>query len=80
MAISPILIVVVAFPIVAVGIWLINYGLPTLWHAILTHHTLRNPVHLGKAPAGSLLGPVMTLVLAVYTIALGRALVPETGR
>jgi len=50
-AISPILIVVVAFPIVAVGIWLINYGLPAVWHAILTHHTLRNPVHLPHSVA-----------------------------
>lgn len=43
---SPILIVVVAFPIVAVGIWLINYALPSLWHAWLTHHALHNPVHM----------------------------------
>jgi len=43
---SPILIVVVAFPIVAVGIWLINYALPDLWHALLAHHILRNPVHM----------------------------------
>ena len=44
--ISPILIVVVAFPIVAAGIWLINYGLPDLWHAWFAHHLLRNPAHL----------------------------------
>ena len=44
-AISPLLIVVVAFPIVAAGIWLINYGLPDLWHASVGHHVLRNPVH-----------------------------------
>jgi hypothetical protein len=43
---SPILIVVVAFPIVAVGVWLINYALPDLWHALLVHHVLRNPVHM----------------------------------
>jgi len=43
---SPILIVVVAFPIVAVGIWLINYALPYLWHALFVHHVLRNPVHM----------------------------------
>ena len=43
---SPILIVVVAFPIVAVGIWLINYALPDLWHALFVHHVLRNPVHM----------------------------------
>ena len=43
---SPILIVVVAFPIVAAGIWLINYALPYLWHLILAHHALRNPVHM----------------------------------
>jgi hypothetical protein len=45
-AISPILIVVVAFPIVAAGIWLINYGLPDLWHVWFAHHALHNPVHL----------------------------------
>jgi hypothetical protein len=43
---SPILIVVVAFPIVVAGIWLINYALPYLWHAIFAHHALHNPVHL----------------------------------
>ena len=42
---SPIVIVVVAFPIVAAGIWLINYGLPYLWHAFFGHHLLHNPVH-----------------------------------
>ncbi len=45
-ALSPILIVVVAFPIVAAGVWLINHGLPALWHAWLRHHALHNPVHL----------------------------------
>jgi len=45
-AISPVLIVLVAFPIVAAGIWLINYALPFLWHAILAHHALHNPVHV----------------------------------
>jgi hypothetical protein len=44
--ISPFLIVIVAFPIVAAGIWLINYALPYLWHAWLRHHTLHNPVHM----------------------------------
>jgi hypothetical protein len=44
-AISPLLIVVVAFPVVAAGIWLINYGLPDAWHALFKHHTLHNPVH-----------------------------------
>jgi hypothetical protein len=43
---SPILIVVVAFPIVAAGIWLINYGLPGAWHAAFGHRVLHNPVHL----------------------------------
>src|SRR5215470_16747557 len=42
---SPIVIVVVAFPIVAAGIWLINYGLPYLWHALVGHHVLHNTVH-----------------------------------
>jgi len=44
--ISPILIVVVAFPIVAAGVWLINYALPYVWHAIFAHHILHNPVHM----------------------------------
>jgi hypothetical protein len=44
--ISPFLIVVVAFPVVAAGIWLINYGLPDLWHAWFTHRALHNPVHM----------------------------------
>jgi hypothetical protein len=44
--ISPFLIVVVAFPIVAAGIWLINYALPYLWHAWVRHHALHNPVHM----------------------------------
>jgi hypothetical protein len=43
---SPILIVVAAFPVVAAGIWLINYGLPDLWHAVLAHRALHNPVHM----------------------------------
>ena len=45
-ALSPILIVVVAFPIVAAGIWLINHALPYLWHALFAHGVLHNPVHL----------------------------------
>ena len=44
--ISPILIVVAGFPIVAAGIWLINYALPYVWHAWFSHHVLHNPVHL----------------------------------
>src|ERR1700693_4713020 len=45
--ISPILIVVVALPVVAAGIWLVNYGLPYVWHAWLgQHHALHNPVHM----------------------------------
>jgi hypothetical protein len=43
---SPFLIVVVAFPVVAAGIWLINYGLPDLWHAWFAHRSVHNPVHL----------------------------------
>lgn len=44
--ISPIVIVVVAFPVVVAGIWLINYGLPDVWHWLFAHHALHNPVHL----------------------------------
>jgi hypothetical protein len=45
-AISPLVIVVVAFPVVAAGIWLINYGLPDAWHALFVHHAVRDPVHM----------------------------------
>jgi hypothetical protein len=45
-AISPVLIVLVAFPVVAAGVWLINHALPYLWHAIFAHHALHNPVHM----------------------------------
>ena len=44
--ISPILIMVVAFPVVAAGIWLINYALPYVWHAGLVQHAVHNPVHM----------------------------------
>jgi hypothetical protein len=50
-AISPVLIVVVAFPIVIVGIALINYGLPDVWHALFGHHRLHNPVHMTSSLA-----------------------------
>ena len=54
---SPILIVVVAFPIVAAGVWLINHALPYLWHALFAHHLVRNPVHMtGAGLAGHLPG------------------------
>jgi hypothetical protein len=43
---SPVLIVVVAFPIVIAGVWLINHALPYVWHAIFAHHILHNPVHM----------------------------------
>jgi hypothetical protein len=44
--ISPVLIVVVALPVVAAGIWLINHALPYVWHAWLAHHAVHNPVHM----------------------------------
>jgi hypothetical protein len=47
-AISPIVIVIVAFPIVVAGILLINYGLPDVWHALFAHHVVHNPVHLPR--------------------------------
>jgi hypothetical protein len=43
---SPVLIVVVAFPIVVAGVWLINHALPYLWHALFAHRVVHNPVHL----------------------------------
>ena len=70
-AISPILIVVAAFPVVVAGIWLINYGFPAVWHAALAHHVLRNPVHfphwlawLGTYLAGYPWQPVLIGILA----------------
>ncbi|MBV9093517.1 MAG: hypothetical protein JO132_06525 [Streptosporangiaceae bacterium] len=69
--ISPILIVVVAFPVVVAGIWLINYALPGVWHAWLAHHTLHNPVHMpyrlawfGTYLAGYPWQPLMIGILA----------------
>ena len=47
-AISPFVIVIVAFPIVVAGILLINYGLPDVWHALFAHHVVHNPVHLPR--------------------------------
>jgi len=44
--ISPLVIVVVAFPDVVAGIWLINYGLPDVWHALFAHRALHNPAHM----------------------------------
>ncbi|HEY6276065.1 MAG TPA: hypothetical protein VIX86_07005 [Streptosporangiaceae bacterium] len=68
---SPIVIVVVAFPIVAAGIWLINYALPAVWHAGLAHHILHNPLHfpyrlawLGTYLAGYPWQPLVIGVLA----------------
>lgn len=68
---SPILIVVVAFPIVAAGVWLINHALPYLWHALFAHHVVRNPVHmtgrlawLGTYLAGYPWQPVVIGILA----------------
>jgi hypothetical protein len=70
-AISPVLIVVAAFPVVVAGIWLINYGLPDVWHAALAHHVLHNPVHfpyrlawLGTYLAGYPWQPVLIGILA----------------
>jgi hypothetical protein len=69
--ISPFLIVVAAFPVVAAGIWLINYVLPYLWHAWLAHRTLHNPVRmphplawLGTYLAGFPWQPVVIGILA----------------
>ena len=70
-AISPVLIVVAAFPVVVAGIWLINYGLPDVWHAVLAHHVLHNPVHFpyqlawrGTDLAGYPWQPVLIGILA----------------
>jgi hypothetical protein len=50
-AISPLVIVVVAFPIVIAGVWLINHGLPGVWHALFAHRVVRNPVHMPRSLA-----------------------------
>ena len=70
-AISPILIIVAAFPIVVAGIWLINYGIPDVWHAALAHHVVRNPLHfphglhwLGTYLAGYPWQPVVIGIVA----------------
>jgi hypothetical protein len=69
--ISPLVIVVVAFPFVVAGIWLINYGLPDLWHGLFSHHVVHNPVHmpyslawLGTYLAGFPWQPVVIGILA----------------
>jgi hypothetical protein len=46
--ISPFVIVLAAFPVVVAGIWLINYGLPDVWHALFARHVVHNPVHLPR--------------------------------
>jgi len=68
---SPIVIVVAAFPVVVAGIWLINYGLPGLWHGLFAHHVIQNPVHmpqglawLGTYLAGFPWQPVVIGILA----------------
>jgi len=68
---SPLVIVVVAFPIVAVGIWMINYAAVYLWHAVFAHRVVRNPVHmphaldwLGTYLAGYPWQPVLIGILA----------------
>jgi hypothetical protein len=44
--ISPFVIVLAAFPVVVAGIWLINYALPYIWHAVFAHHVVHNPLHM----------------------------------
>jgi hypothetical protein len=69
--ISPLLIIVAALPVVAIGIWLINHALPYLWHALIGHHALHNPVHtppsldwLGTYLSGFPWQPVLIGILA----------------
>lgn len=45
-AISPVLILVVAAPIVVLGVFLINHAAPYLWHEAYGHHVIHNSVHL----------------------------------
>jgi len=49
--ISPVVIVAVSFPVVVLGILLLNYGLPDGWHAVLGSRTVHNPVHLAHQAA-----------------------------
>lgn len=43
---APLVIIAVAAPIVAAGIFVINYGGPWLWHREFRHHVLHAPVSL----------------------------------
>jgi hypothetical protein len=74
-SLSPVLIVVVAFPIVAAGIWLIDHALPYLWHLIFAHRVLHNPAHLparldwlGTYLAGYPWQPAVVGILAVHPV------------
>jgi len=43
--ISPLLIIIVPFPLVVASVALLNHGLPGLWHGVLGSHLVHNPVH-----------------------------------
>jgi hypothetical protein len=45
-AISPLLLVVVAAPFVVLGVYLIDHAFPYLWHRWFGHQHVANPVHL----------------------------------
>jgi hypothetical protein len=70
-AISPFLIVIVAAPFVIAGVWLINHALPYLWHLLLAHRTVHNPIHFPHSWAwlGTYLSgyPWQPLVIGVLT-------------
>ncbi len=70
-AISPLLIVVVAAPFVILGVFLIDHAGPWAWHRGLGHRVLHNPVHfpprldwLGTYLAGFPWQPIVIGVLA----------------
>jgi hypothetical protein len=69
-AASPLLIVVAAFPVVIAGVWLINYGLPGLWHHAVSRQAIGNPVHLTGTWSwlGSYLGgfPWQPVVIGIF--------------
>ncbi len=50
-AISPLLLVLVAAPLVTLGVFLLNHAFPWLWRRAFGHKVLANPVHLPHAIA-----------------------------
>jgi hypothetical protein len=64
-----VLVFVVSLPLVVAGLYLINFGLPSLWHREFHKHVIGNPVHLPHAAsfAGTFLAswPWQLLLLGI---------------